>query len=309
MSIYEVSDEEISTIIPILQRLVWSSVETRKKIQQYGINVLPCDFYSSTPSIEEIENSFEYGADEPPYFNVQLFNEHRFLQMLEKLDMFSAEFNPSTVGDEENCTEFFWNNSQFSYSDAMSYYCFVRLLQPSNIVEIGGGFSTLVAIEAIKKNGSGIIKVIEPFPRSFLKERDEIDLLCVKAQDLKLEFLNDSLHDGDILFIDSTHTVKSGSDCAHIYLRLLPKIRRDIYVHVHDVFLPFGLPRDWLLDRQIFWTEQYLLFAFLVDNQKANLLYGSNFNAKWHPALMERFMDGKYPIGGGSVWFRYDGNG
>jgi len=89
---------------------------------------------------------------------------------------------------------------------------------------------------------------------------------------------------------------------------LLPEIRRNVFVHVHDVFLPFGMPKEWLLDRQIFWTEQYLLLAFLVDNPKASVLYGSNYNAKWNSSLMEKLMGGKYAFGGGSLWFRYNGN-
>jgi hypothetical protein len=79
-------------------------------------------------------------------------------------------------------------------------------------------------------------------------------------------------------------------------------------VHVHDVFLPFGMPKDWLLNRHLFWTEQYLLLAFLLDNPKASLVYGSMFNEKWQTALMGDFMGGKSIIGGGSVWFTYNGN-
>jgi hypothetical protein len=141
-----------------------------------------------------------------------------------------------------------------------------------------------------------------------LKNDRRISLHAVKAQQIHPEFLNDTLHDGDILFIDSTHTVKTGSDCLHIYLRLLPEIRRDIFVHAHDVHLPFGLPKEWLLNLQRFWTEQYLLLAFLTDNPKASLLYGSRFNGTRFPERMDALMGGKFPRGGGSLWFRYNGN-
>lgn len=307
MSKFEVSDDEIALIGPILQRLMWANSTTRAKIQKYGVNVLPVNFYSSTPSLDEIEASYEYASDVPPYLNDRLFNESEFRQTLEKLLVFAKEFDPPIDGEEETCQRFFWGNSQFSYSDAMSYYCFLRLLRPTTVLEIGSGFSTLVALEAVKKNGSGTIHCVEPFPRRFL-EKTNVSLYKKRAQDIGQEFLNDTLRDGDVLFIDSTHTVKTGSDCLHIYLRLLPEIRRNIYVHVHDVFLPFGLPKDWLLERQIFWTEQYLLLAFLIDNPKTSVVYGSNFNAKWHAPLMEKLMGGKYPAGGGSVWFKYAGN-
>jgi len=175
-------------------------------------------------------------------------------------------------------------------------------------VEIGSGFSTLVALEAIERNRAGVVHCIEPFPREFLKRDDRITLHAVKAQDIRPEFLNDILRDNDILFIDSTHTVKTGSDCLHIYLRLLPEIRRNVFVQVHDVLLPFGLHKEWLLNQQIFWTEQYLLLAFLIDNPKASVLYGGNYNAVWNSSLMEKLMGSKYQFGGGSLWFTYNGN-
>ncbi|MBN1662297.1 MAG: class I SAM-dependent methyltransferase [Deltaproteobacteria bacterium] len=308
MSKLKIFDKIVALVIPSLQRLLWADKETLEKIQRDGVNIVPCNFYSSTPSIEEIENSYEYTSDKPPYFNARIFEKDLFRQTLDQISEFSIEFNPPVDGDEENCKGFFWENDQFIYSDAMSYYCFVRFLKPANIIEIGAGFSTLVALEAIEKNQTGSIHCIEPFPRKFLINDNRIFLHSVKAQEINPQFLNDTLQDGDILFIDSTHTVKSGSDCLHIYLRLLPEIRRNIFVHVHDVFLPFGLPKEWLLKRQIFWTEQYLLFAFLIDNPKARLVYGSIFNSTWNQELMEAFMGGKYPIGGGSVWFRYNGN-
>lgn len=88
----------------------------------------------------------------------------------------------------------------------------------------------------------------------------------------------------------------------------MPEIRRSILVHVHDVFLPFGLPKEWLLDHQIYWTEQYLLLAFLIDNPKASVLYGSAVNSAWFISDMEHFMCGKCEAGWGSLWFRYKGS-
>lgn len=308
MSKLEVTDKEISLIGPILQRLAWADKETRAKIQRFGVNVLPINFYSNTPSIEEIEGSYEYTVDQPPYDKSQLFATERLRETLEQMLKFSSEFSPSLDGDQKHCQKFFWNNGQFGLSDAMSYYCFIRWVRPSTIVEIGSGFSTLVALEAIEQNGMGAIHCIEPFPRDFIQEDDRIALHAVKAQAIDPEFLNDVLRDNDILFIDSTHTVKTGSDCLHIYLRLLPEIRRNILVHVHDVFLPFGMPKEWLLNLQIFWTEQYLLLAFLIDNPKTSVLYSSQYNAVWNSSLMENLMGGKCPFGGSSLWFTYNGN-
>ncbi len=306
-----VSDEEIELVAPILKRLKWANSATRRKIQAHGVNILPVHYYSNAPSIEDIENSFEYAPGEPPYAHPHLFDSQRFVTTLQKLLPYAEEFRPAREGDEETCKDYFWNNRWFSNSDAMAYFCFVRHAKPANILEIGSGFSTLVALQAIKHNGLGRIHCIEPFPRTFLIDlgvREEVILHAVKAQSLASEFLNDALRDGDILFIDSTHTVKTGSDCLHLYLRLLPTIRRDILVHIHDIYLPWGLPQGWLLDDQVFWTEQYLLLAFLIDNPFASLLYASHFNATYQAKLMTQMMAGKSDIGGGSVWFEYRGS-
>jgi len=307
MSEFELTDEIISFIGRILRRIVHSDKQTRAKIQKLGLDVVPLNFYSNTPSLEEIEDSYEYSVSEPPYLDTRIFEREIMQSTLRQLLEFSAEFDPPAEGDENQPAGFFWNNDQFGYSDAMSYYCFIRLLRPASVVEIGSGFSTLIAVEAMEKNGAGTVHCIEPYPRKFLQEEKRIHLHVLKAQEIDAEFLNDTLQDDDILFIDSTHTVKTGSDCLHIYLRLLPNIRRNILVHVHDVFLPFGMPKQWLTDLQYFWTEQYLLLAFLTDNTRARVLYGSNYNAHWNSSLMVELMRGRSKPGGGSFWFRYDG--
>ena len=301
------SDEEIKTIGPILQRMMWADAATREQIQAYGVNVLPVNFYSNTPSFEDIKNSFEYTEAEPPYLSEQLFDQAVLSRTLQELTEYSQEFKPVVEGDETNCTNFFWRNGQFSYSDAMAYYCFIRKLKPKTVLEIGSGFSTLIAVEAVKRNNNGKIICVEPFPRPFLERSSDVALVQRRAQEITRDYLNDTLQDGDILFIDSTHTVKTGSDCLHIYLRLLPFIERNIHVHVHDVFLPFGMPMDWLLNKQIFWTEQYLLLALITDNPKAKVTFGSTYNNKYNHEALTKMMNDRFQPGGGSLWFEYQG--
>jgi hypothetical protein len=73
---------------------------------------------------------------------------------------------------------------------------------------------------------------IELFPQPFIsKLAEELNNICLRkqiAQDIMVEYLNSTLEDGDILFIDSTHTVKTGSNYLHIYLRLLPYIKKNL---------------------------------------------------------------------------------
>ena len=300
-------DDEIAIIGPILRRMRWSNHEIRRKIEEWGVSVVPISFYSNSPSLKEVDASFEYEESRPPYLNDDLFDKHTQRIVLKQLTPYSSEFAPPVDGDKKKPNGYFWRSGQFGYSDAMAYYCFIRHLRPSVVLEIGSGFSTLIATEAISKNNVGAVHCVEPYPRPFLIDNQSIVLHKRAAQSLDAGFINDLLSDGDILFIDSTHTVKCGSDCVHIYLRLLPEIRRNIVVQVHDVFLPYALPKHWLIDRQIFWTEQYLLMAFLLDNPKAQILFGSNYAAEFLNDDMTCLMGGKAIIGGSSLWFSYCG--
>ena len=294
------------TLIGTVQQLIWAKEEERKVFEDAGIKIFPCNFYSSVPSIAEIENSFEYSSDQPPYAESSIFGlPDTSRELLELLTSYSSEFEPADEGSEESPIGYFWKNSQFSHSDAMSYYAMLRHLKPNRVVEIGAGFSTLVAIDAISRNGTGEITCVEPFPRAFLEKSEKINLKKISAQEITVEWLNNYLNDGDVLFIDSTHTVKTGSDCLHIYLRLLPYLKHDVYVHVHDVFLPFGLPKNWLLDHHIYWTEQYLLLALLSDNPKTTFLFGSSYHEWANAELLRKFMHKRASSGGGSFWFRY----
>ena len=192
----------------------------------------------------------------------------------------------------------------------MAYYAYIRRIRPQTVLEIGSGISSLIALEGLRKNGSGKLICIEPFPRPFittLGNEGGLGLQTLRAQELTAAKLNSILEDNDILFIDSTHTVKKGSDCLHIYLRILPQINKKILVHVHDIFLPFGMPQKWLIDHQIYWTEQYLLLALLIDNPRAKLLFGSAFHTHFNADLLSQFMHGRADGGGCSFWFEYDG--
>jgi hypothetical protein len=306
-----VEGQHLLQFISDAQQVVWASREVRAQLQKNQVAVVPANFYSNIPTLEDIESSFEYGNDAvPPYLNPAVFDGAALREELLSLTSYSEDFAPPQEGDPENPVSFYGGNDQFPYVDGMAYHAVLRKLKPRNVVEIGSGFSSLVAIEALKRNGVGRLTCIEPFPRKFLEDRaarGQLELVKKKAQDF--DDLNDMLQDGDVLFIDSTHTVKTGSDCLHLYLRLLPKIKRRVWVHAHDIFLPFGMPQDWARDLHIYWTEQYLLFAFLLDNPKAKVKFGSKYHEYADRELLEQtFMHGRSPSkGGGSLWFEYDG--
>ena len=132
----------------------------------------------------------------------------------------------------------------------------------------------------------GALTCIEPFPLPWLERRLDkqqgTSLIKKRVQDIAPEFFNQNLADGDVLFIDSTHTVKAGSDCLHLYLRVLPKIERNIMVHAHDIHLPFPLPQREFDRHAVPWSRTIPpVCIYFLDNPKARVVSGSVYNNRF----------------------------
>ncbi len=288
-----------------LQQLVRTDSSIRKQLQDHGIHLTPANFYSTIPSIDELDTSFE-SATPQPFLHPQVFDNEGLTEGLAEVEPWAAELKAPLEDDPAAPAGYFWNNGQFGYSDAVAYYGFLRSRRPSTVLEIGSGFSTLVADAAMRANGSkaGQIVCIEPFPRPFLESVPHVSRVVREpVQKIDADWINDLLQDGDVLFIDSTHTVKIGSDCVHIFLRLLPALRRKLLIHVHDIYLPDGMPDHWARELHLYWTEQYLLMAYLLDNPKVRTLWASHHLARQHPARLQTMLPAGIPPGGGSFWF------
>ncbi|MDT9341701.1 class I SAM-dependent methyltransferase [Trichodesmium erythraeum 21-75] len=306
----EIIHDELSLLVKLAKKVIWCDRATKQKIQKQGIHIIPARFYSEIPTVEEVENSFEYrDTEKGPNHSEEVFNQENMMNFLTDIQTYADEFNPPLSGNLENPNSFFWKNPAFSFSDAMAYYCIVRYLKPKQILEVGSGYSTLVANEALKKNGDGKIVIIEPYPKQFLYQLDTVETITTKfVQDIPVSEFVGLLGEGDIFFIDSTHTVKNGSDCLYLYLKIMPEINNNVLVHTHDVKLPFPYNQKDLIEKNITWTEQYLLYAYLLDNPKVEVVFSSMFLHKFFPKQAEMFMRGKYKDGGASIWYRLNGS-
>jgi hypothetical protein len=277
--------------------------ERRGALEDRGVVVLPADFNAPVPLLRDLERSFEGVAGDRPLYG-RIFDRAANADALSAMLPFATEFDPPQSGNEQTATEFFWGNTHFSFADAMAYYCLVRHWRPRRIVEIGSGSSTLVADAALRRNGSGDIVCIDPHIRPSIAGLATL-ARAVRApvETVALDELKALVQGADILFIDGTHTVKIGSDCVYLYLVLLPTIEKPLIVHSHDVFLPFGMPPHWARDRQMYWNEQYLLYAWLLNNPRARVIFGSSYAAHTLPAETAALMAGKAAPGGCSLWY------
>ena len=168
--------------------------------------------------------------------------------------------------DELSQLEFDFNNDFFSGYDAAVYYSLIRHLKPRRIIEIGGGYSTRIASKALTANHSGTLTCVEPYPDERLNGVSlKVELITKRVEEIDVDFFS-CLEANDILFIDSSHTVKFGSDVCYEFLEILPRLARGVWIHVHDIFFPHDYPAEWLINRRLALNEQYMLEAFLSFN-------------------------------------------
>jgi hypothetical protein len=193
------------------------------------------------------------------------------------------------LGGPQPLGRFFLRNQNYESVDAELLYAMVRARKPRRVMELGSGYTTLLIGMAAQRNaeeGTPTEHVAyDPFPRPQVigeAPPQPSRLEPVSAVDVPLGEIA-KLEAGDVLFVDTTHTVKLGSDVNHIVLDLLPALAPGVIVHFHDVFLPWEYPRVWIEERGYYWSEQYLLQAFLAFNDEFEVLIPAHAVAREHP--------------------------
>ena len=254
--------------------------------------VRPGHFYSPLTSGDDIRRALTW-QDAP---GVEL-NEREQLAL-------AASFRP-VLESQEPGPRYREASGMFGHADAAVYRAMLGYLRPSRIIEVGSGFSTAVALdEADTYPGlTGLdITCVEPYPErllALLRPSDHVTLLRSPVQDVPLEAF-EKLGAGDILFIDSSHVAKAGSDLAWLLLRVLPRLASGVGVHLHDIFWPFSYRADWLEERRD-WNEAYFLHAFLSGNADWEILLFASWLWQQHPDMVPARIAGDQP---GSIWLR-----
>jgi hypothetical protein len=277
--------------------------ELFRRWERRGFHVTPVHFYQPIPDTQSLpETLWMHPSD---LAGVEM-NETTQLELLrEHIPKFRDEYEQLPTSSPGREKGFYVNNTLFGGVDALVAYCMVRHFKPRTIIEVGSGFSSLVLGQAAERNKRAGLICIEPFPREFLREGFPglRSLIEKKVQDIELEFFS-QLESDDILFIDSSHTVKIGSDVNYLFLEVLPRLRPGVIVHVHDIFLPFEYRRDWVLDELRFWTEQYLLQAFLAFNSEFEVLMANSYLKHYHEEDLKAAFPTLSRWEGGSFWMR-----
>lgn len=229
-----------------------------------GLHLLIPHFYSPLPTVSQLTEK-EYNFSTKGY-GLNLSSDTQLAFLDTNLLQFYNEYTPQ-------------QNSGLSLVDAYLLYAFIRFKKPKRMIEIGSGESTFIALKALQKNkDEGFdfkFTAIEPYPRQKLKELcdENFDLLIKKVQEVDVSLFKDT----DILFIDSSHVSKFGSDVNYEILEIVPSLKKGALIHWHDIFIPREYPKNWIQSGFQFWNESYMLQAFLSFNSDFKISWASKY--------------------------------
>jgi hypothetical protein len=311
----------LNSILPTYVRWTWGREGIYRRHfnswQQSGFNLAPNHYYSPIPDISSIPKRALTGTAEMIGIDMR---ESEQLAFLDVCAAFRNEYSRFPDRKGSNPRDFHFNNGTFERVDAEVLHTMVRHRRPRHVIavgaggsaEIGAGSSTLLIAAACElnrqENGSTCeFLAIDPLP-SELFQSPIPGLTRVVRQPLReidLDFFS-VLEENDILFIDSSHVLKIGSDVHYEYLEILPRLQPGVIVHIHDIFLPAGYPKEWIHQEHVFWNEQYLLQAFLSFNDSFEVLWAGCFMHRNHPEKLAEVFPGYSPAASlpGSFWMR-----
>lgn len=266
----------------------------------------PGHFYSPLLDIEAIEqDSSQFVAEDSAMWDeVPLWQDEQ--EALYRA-LVSAFPQPNFATNVVEGVRYYSANEMFPASDAFTLSAMIRHTKPSRIIEVGSGFSSAVMLDTLDEIGIDCqLTFVEPYPdrlNALLRESDRprctIFEKPVQAVDPAIFA---TLKEGDILFIDSSHVAKVGSDVSYLFLKILPRLNKGVIVHVHDIFHPVSYPLPWMLEGRA-WNESLFLRAFLVCNSKFRVTAFNHFAFRKFPFLEELLATCPRIVGdGGSFW-------
>lgn len=293
---------------PFLTRLASLLLEILRAPSQrnrYRTWVPPGHYYSPIPDRDEVRSREGRIFGVPRELPGIDLNAQSQLRLLSELAAFYGEM-PFTE-EKKPDLRYYFNNLSFCHTDAVILYSMLRWLRPKRFIEVGSGFSSAVSLDTndLFLDSSVDFTFIEPFPERLIallseKDRESIALIQKPLQDVELSLFR-KLKAGDVLFIDSTHVSKTGSDVNYIFFEVLPALEPGVWIHFHDIMYPFEYPKEWVYEGRA-WNEAYILRAFLQDNKAYGIRLFNTYIHEFYSDVFESKMPVCLKNTGGSLW-------
>ncbi len=277
----------------------------------------PGHYYSPIPDLEDVKarEAEIWRRDNIEGIPGIDLNEDGQLRLLDELMRYYPE-QPFSEHKKAGL-RYYFANEFFSFSDGIFYHCMIRYLRPKRVCEIGCGFSSCVLLDTNDLFFDSAIRCtfIDPEPQRLYElmkpgDAETIEVLPKRLQDVDLGFLGE-FRAGDILFVDSSHVSKPGSEVNLLLFEILPTLAPGVRIHIHDVFYPFEYPREYVY-RGWAYNELYMLRAFLCYNQKFRIAMFPSYIERFHGERLQRTLPlaWKHPplwptMRGGGIWLEH----
>jgi fermentation-respiration switch protein FrsA (DUF1100 family) len=279
------------------------STEEYEVVPKGRFDIVPRNSYSPVPDLDLLPEGIWERRSELGGVELRIGPAIELIET--ELAPFIAEFDALVTEPGE----LYLRNENYESVDAELLYAILRARKSRKVLELGSGFTTLLIGEAARRNAAdGTVTehtAYDPFPRAQILGEEPpppTRFESLPATEVPLDDFR-RLEAGDVLFVDTTHTVKLGSDVNYIVLDVLPVLAPGVIVHFHDVFMPWEYPRVWFETMQYYWAEQYLLQAFLAFNDAFEVLVPAQAVARDHPdrlgAVVPSFTSDTRP---GALW-------
>jgi predicted O-methyltransferase YrrM len=276
-----------------------------------GLSILPSHFYSPVPNTRELRRNLKRWNAASALVGVDM-NLPAQLAWLKELERYKPEI--ATL-PEYSTTAQMGLGEGYAVVDAHVLYATLRHVKPKRMIEVGSGVSTFFELEALKANEREVsshayLTCIEPYPRKGLTKLAEggaVALIVKPVQDVPVETFQ-QLEAGDVLFIDSSHVLKLDSDVYYLYLEVLPRLKRGVIIHIHDIFFPYATPEPevWIFRQHQFWNEVPLVQAMLMYSTAFEILLCGSYVQHISPQALRELVAALDPPKNmaSSLWLR-----
>lgn len=275
--------------------------------EHFKTQFAPGHFYSPYPNLDEIKTREKeiFNRKKRPIAGIDI-QERQQLDLLKNLGQYYKQLPYSLKKNKD--LRYFFGMHAYSYTDATVLFCMLMKYRPRRVLEIGSGYSSALMLDVKERFLPEMeLTFVEPYP-------DLLVSLTKSGDDKSYHLLDKPLHEikpavfqqlqaGDVLFIDSTHVSKAGSDVNQIYFEILPHLKKGVIIHIHDVFYPFEYPIEWVEETRA-WNEDYLLRAFLYNNTSFKILFFNHFLNIHHQNTIGKTLPFTKKNAGGSIWLK-----
>jgi hypothetical protein len=266
-------------------------------------------FYSPLPSVSDVRANAAsiFRTDVELDSSIDLRDAEQ-VELLQKLATIIKTLDfPSAKSPEHR---YYSDNSFFGLGSAFLTAAMILNLRPKRIIEIGSGFSSAMMLDINDRFSNGAVEhvFIEPYPdrlQQLIRPGDAKNnfVLPHPVQEQPMTVFQ-KLDTNDVLFVDSSHVSKVGSDLNHIVFNILPALRPGVVVHFHDIYWPFEYPQEWIVDAKRAWNECYLLRAFMQYNGAFEIILYPQYLRHKHGTLMRQLWPTWWDDPGSALWIR-----